>query len=399
MINSLAAFLQHRRIGVIHRLVDDRHRFVFEQDYIDQSQRPILSLSFEDQTGKVDAGVSSRRLHPFFSNLLPEGDLLLYLARQTGVEPKREYFLLAALGADLPGAVTAAPLEADDSVRDFINNLAPRFSLAGVQLKFSATLGASGALTLPEDGIGGDWIIKLPGADFPALAENEYASLELARAVGINVPLTRLIDVANIGGLPIDLAHLKKNALAIKRFDRGPGGELIHAEDFCQVFGLFPHEKYHHASYSNIASVLSAQTGEAGVYEFVRRLAFSVLIGNGDMHLKNWSLLYPDGRTPVLSPAYDLLCTTFYLPGDRLALTFGESRSLSEISPAQIRRFARKARLPVSSVSKIVIETVERTVSAWDKLEQKELLPLDLGQALEKQIYRVAANTRLGKLK
>lgn len=132
--------------------------------------------------------------------------------------------------------------------------------------------------------------------------------------------------------------------------------------------------------------------------EFVRRLAFSVLIGNGDMHLKNWSLLYPDGRAPVLSPGYDFLCTTFYLPSDRLALTFGESRSLSEISPAQIRRFARKARLPVSAVSKIVIETVERTVEAWNRLEQKELLPLDLCQAVQAQIYRVAANTRLRKV-
>jgi serine/threonine-protein kinase HipA len=56
-----------------------------------------------------------------------------------------------------------------------------------------------------------------------------------------------------------------------------------------------------------------------------------VLIGNGDMHLKNWSLLYPDGRTPVLSPACDLVATFPYIPNDSLALTFGGSRSLSEI--------------------------------------------------------------------
>lgn len=253
MINSLAVFLQHRRIGVIHRLVDDRYRFVFEQDYVDQPQRPILSLSFKDQAGKVDAGVSSRRrLPPFFSNLLPEGDLLLHLARQIGIEPSREFFLLAALGADLPGALTVTPLDADDSARDYINNLAPRFSLAGVQLKFSA-LDTSGVLAIPADGIGGGWIIKLSATHFPALAENEYVSLELARAVGITVPRTRLVDVANIRGLPIDLAQMKKNALAIERFDRGPGGELIHAEDFCQVFGLFPHDKYHYKSYANIA--------------------------------------------------------------------------------------------------------------------------------------------------
>jgi len=92
-----------------------------------------------------------------------------------------------------------------------------------------------------------------------------------------------------------------------------------------------PQDKYHHRSYANIASVLWAENCEAGAYEFFRRLVFSVLIGNGDMHLKNWSLLYPDGRTPVLSPACDLVATFPYIPNDSLALTFGGSRSLSEI--------------------------------------------------------------------
>jgi serine/threonine-protein kinase HipA len=92
--------------------------------------------------------------------------------------------------------------------------------------------------------------------------------------------------------------------------------------------------------------VLWAETGEAGTYEFFRRLVFSVLIGNGDMHLKNWSLLYPDRRTPVLSPAYDFVATFPYIPNDSLALSFGGSRSLSEIGTDQVRRFADTARLP-----------------------------------------------------
>jgi serine/threonine-protein kinase HipA len=139
-------------------------------------------------------------------------------------------------------------------------------------------------------------------------------------------------------------------------------------EDFAQVFGLYPRDKYHHRSYANIASVLWAETGEAGTFEFFRRLVFSVLIGNGDMHLKNWSLLYPDGRTPVLSPAYDLVATFPYIPNDNLALTFGGSRSLSAISRDQVRRFADTARLPVNPLWTIVRETVERTVVAWGNL-------------------------------
>ena len=56
--------------------------------------------------------------------------------------------------------------------------------------------------------------------------------------------------------------------------------------------------------------------------EFLRRFVFNALIGNADMHLKNWSLIYPDRRAAMLAPAYDFVSTIAYLPDDRLALTF-----------------------------------------------------------------------------
>ena len=266
-----------------------------------------------------------------------------------------------------------------------------RFSLAGVQLKFSAVMDASGGLTIPVHGIGGSWIGKLPSAQFRALPENEYVVLELARAIGIAVPKIRLVPVGDIRGLPKAAAGMEGKALVVERFDRAAAARSIHMEDFAQVFGLFPDDKYGRRSYANIASVLWAEAGEAGVYEFVRRLVFSVLIGNGDMHLKNWSLLYPDGRTPVLSPAYDFVATFPYIPGDKLALNFGGSRSLSEITVDQVRRFTSKARLPTTPVWGIVREVVERTPDAWKTLVQKDLLPSDLRKAIEKQIHAVIA--------
>jgi len=96
-------------------------------------------------------------------------------------------------------------------------------------------------------------------------------------------------------------------------------------EDFAQVFGIFPEGKYKSVSCANIARILWAETGEHGTPEFVKRLTFSVLIGNARMHLKNWLLLYPDAGTPALSPAYDFVATLPYLPEDQLALTFGGS--------------------------------------------------------------------------
>jgi serine/threonine-protein kinase HipA len=183
-------------------------------------------------------------------------------------------------------------------------------------------------------------------------------------------------------------------ALAVQRFDRVQGGEPVHMEDFAQVFGLFPDDKYGHRSYANIASVLWAETAEEATWEFVRRLVFSVLIGNADMHLKNWSLLYPDKRTPVLSPAYDFVATLPYIPDDTLALNFGDSRSLAEITTDQMRRFADTARIPASPLWQIAVETAERTVAAWKKLEQADLLPKDMRASIGKQILGVAATVK-----
>src|SRR5437879_13082795 len=92
------------------------------------------------------------------------------------------------------------------------------------------------------------------------------------------------------------------------------------------------------------------------------------------MHLKNWSLLYPDRRTPVLSPAYDFVATLPYLPGDTLALTFGGGRSLAGITTDQMRHFADAARIRPSPRWQIAGETAERTVRAWRTLDERERL-------------------------
>jgi|HubBroStandDraft_6_1064221.scaffolds.fasta_scaffold283189_3 HipA-like protein len=114
-----------------------------------------------------------------------------------------------------------------------------------------------------------------------------------------------------------------------------------------------------------------------------------VVMGNADMHLKNWSLLYPDQRTPVLSPAYDLVSTVPYLPNDTLGLNFGDSRDLHQITKDQVRRFAEAARIPVSPLWKIVTETVERTSESWKTLEHRDALPKGIRSAIEKQILGV----------
>jgi len=399
--SNLIVSLSGRQIGVITRLAGDRHVFAFDEAYIDDPNRPTLSLSFKSQTGGVVTAIRphSVRVPPFFSNLLPEGHLRDYLAARAGVKPGREFFLLAALGDDLPGAVTVNVdgtgghgHAADDDHRGDDRANALRFSLAGVQFKFSAIMEATGGLTIPASGVGGDWIVKLPSARFPAVPENEFAMMELARRIGIEVPKLDLVPVDAIAGLPDEARAVAGKALVVERFDRTAGGGRVHMEDFAQVFGIFPDDKYDKRSYANIAAVLAAEIGEAAVTDFMRRLAFSILIGNADMHLKNWSLLYPDGRQPVLAPAYDYVSTVPYLPNQQLALGFGRSKVMDDITPDQVRRFADTAQLSLPSLWEAILSTVEETRAAWHDHAARDLLPANLRKTLATHMETVATN-------
>src|SRR5262245_26551576 len=118
-VNALGVYLQGRRIGIINRLVGDRHIFAFEQDYVADPNRPALSLSYKGRNGLVTTvRPVGPRLPPFFSNLLPEGHLRDYLAEKAGVKREREFYLMAVLGADLPGAAVVKPMDGPDQDGD-----------------------------------------------------------------------------------------------------------------------------------------------------------------------------------------------------------------------------------------------------------------------------------------
>jgi len=241
--------------------------------YIADENRPVLGLWFKDKFGELltEFRPYQTRVMPFFSNLLPEERLRKYLAERAGVNPDREFFLLWVLGDDLPGAVTLRPADGEDwppeagapldehAARER-EEKALRFSLAGVQLKFSAVTSASGGLTIPARGIGGSWIVKLPSETYDGVPENEFSMMTLARKVGMNVPALELIDISAMGNLPRDVAAMNGQALAIERFDRLSDGSSVHSEDFAQVFGVYPGDKYKKASMFNIASVIAAVT-------------------------------------------------------------------------------------------------------------------------------------------
>lgn len=123
----------------------------------------------------------------------------------------------------------------------------------------------SKGLTLPVDGVGGDWIVKLPSPRFEAVPENEYAMMTLARAVGIDVPDVRLVATNDIERLPQHLPEAFGQSLAVRRFDAAQrAGERVHIEDFAQVFGVYPENKYRKASYGQGTRPMAHPRAPAG---------------------------------------------------------------------------------------------------------------------------------------
>jgi serine/threonine-protein kinase HipA len=397
MTSILQVHLHGTAIGSLTMLPSRKVFFSFYENYANNSDRCILSQSFFRPSGELipESSSSSGKLPAFFSNLLPEGHMRDYLAQLGNIKPTAEFSLIELLGEDLPGAVQVAPLEAGhgpflaETEEEGDHGSRPyHFSLAGVQLKFSAIAERHGGLTIPARGVGGDWIIKLPAQNYMHVPENEFAMMRLASIIGIPIPEIRLIPLEEIDGLPEIGMMAGRFALAVKRFDRAPGGRRIHMEDFAQVYNVYPENKYSDVSYGNIANMVWILTGEHGLKDFIRRLVFSILIGNGDMHLKNWSFIYLDGKTATLAPAYDLVATVPYLPNDNLALKLYKTKVMKDISLELFRKMAGKSKLPEHMVVQTAQDAVNATVTAWKDNYTTFGLPTQLIESIDRHITK-----------
>ncbi|AFV84671.1 type II toxin-antitoxin system HipA family toxin [Alteromonas sp. McT4-15] len=391
-VSTLNVLLYGEPIATITNVGNDRTLFAFMDSYINDESRPVLGLGFKDSLGGLLTSFkpTQNKLTPFFSNLLPEETMRNYLAERAGVNPAREFFLLWVLGQDLAGAITVEPADGEalppnvhQGIEDKTKIDAPmRFSLAGVQLKFSAVQQANGGLTIPATGKGGSWIVKLPSSRFDAVPENEYSMMELARLLGMDVPETQLLSINQIANIPDGIgkfgdAFKNAQAFVIKRFDRA-GDQAVHIEDFAQVFGVYPQDKYKKASMRNIAQVIGIEGQDEDIAEFTRRLVFNTLIGNADMHLKNWSVIYKDKRTASIAPAYDFVSTIPYIPDDSASLKVSRSKKFSDFTLDELSHLAAKAMLP----EKLVLDTAKQTVACFHEVWAKEKAHLPLTKSV-----------------
>ena len=180
-----------------------------------------------------------------------------------------------------------------------------RSAISGAQPKVLGSLRDKTALTLD------DYIIKTYGQEYPNLTENEYFCLSAARAADIEVPDYWLSD--------------NKRLLIIKRFDTDyANGTAMGFEEVCGLMGKSSQRKYE-GSYEQIARCLtrfvSSERRTAALEQLYKTLVLSVVVRNGDAHLKIFGVLYNQGAIDAkLAPAYDLVTTGCYIRNDVPAL-------------------------------------------------------------------------------
>jgi serine/threonine-protein kinase HipA len=195
-----------------------------------------------------------------------------------------------------------------------------KMSIQGVQKKLSAVLKIKQSHFEIVDK-GGQYILKPPSNDYPELPQNEAITMTLAAQIGLDVPVHGLV-------------YAKDNSMTyfIKRFDRAGHSNKIALEDFAQLSGERRDTKYKSSMENVVAVIREFCTFPKIEYAKLFKLTlFNFLIGNEDMHLKNFSLITKDGKT-TLSPAYDLLNTSIAIgnPDEEMALPLnGKKRNLT----------------------------------------------------------------------
>lgn len=360
----------------VGRLVEDEEGWVefrIDPAYRARRPRPVLGQWFEDERKDVQRGDRPAMVPPFFANLIPEGDLRARVAERLGVAPWDDLGFLCAVGQDLPGALIIEAeggepvLRAEPAVESAPAVAGLRFSLAGVQLKFSLVRGA-GRFHLPGAGERGAWIAKISYTQYPELAANEWVTMEWARRLGFDVPATELRVLGDLVDVPHD-GEPDSQVFLVARYDRTPDGRRIHQEDFQQIVGRRPDKKYDDLTYDKLTRLALAIVGPEVYDEMIRRLAFLALSGNDDAHAKNWSVLYPDGIRAQLTPLYDQVFTAQWPQFSRtLALKLDGTKQFAELDAGHFRELARRVGMDPSRTAELATSTVAAAAEAWAML-------------------------------
>lgn len=290
-------------------------KFQYNDAYLASAGRPVATtLPLTAEPIILNGGAAPA----FFAGLLPEGRRLFAISSRIKTSVDDDLGLLIELGADLIGDVQVLATKSTQNV-DRESLWLPRdtTTLNFSQIREKYFGGKASGVPGVQDKVSSkmmnararwanvDYILKLNPAEVPFAVENESFFLALAKRCGIKTAPNKTLADAN-----------GEHALLLERFDRvatETGKTRLAAEDGCQVANLYPAAKYN-IDFIDVAQNLVALCSARSIagLSLFNQLVFNWLIGNGDAHAKNFSILESPTGEWKISPAYDLICTRFY---------------------------------------------------------------------------------------
>lgn len=324
----LNVFYNQKKVGKIIQDSEERLSFFYAKEWLEDKNSFSLSVALKLSNETFGHMITKS----FFENLLPEGDVKTILENTNKKNISDEFSFLREYGIDCSGAFVVSEFDklsndekfrikeiSLESIYDYlenkqsltavmINEHGGKFSLAGAQDKFPIIY-QKNKLFLPQNGGPTTHIIKpcvRYHRDTMDTPYNEYFCMQLANAVGLNVPKVILLE----GKFPLYL---------IERFDRKVDGNKIiriHQQDFCQAHGITSKKKYEEDGGPGIVQNYQLIKNNSSLpikdlAQFIKWLWFNIFIGNNDCHSKNLSLVCTDEGLR-LAPFYDLLSTVIY---------------------------------------------------------------------------------------
>lgn len=351
MKKTLDVYLRDRLVG---KLFSEQGTlsYVYDAAYLQSSDAVKISASLPLGTEEF----SHSPVAAFFSGLLPDDAVRVRLAKYLGLSDKNIFGLLEAIGGDCAGAISVYPegmeiassvsptykVLNDDEADEILSSLDKRpllvgeddvrISGAGAQDKLMIAF-VDGKIAIPTGQTPSTHIIKPPIKGHPDSVHNEFFCMRLAAAVGLPVPKA-------------DIYWLKdKPYYLVERYDRRKNADgvftRLHQEDFCQALHVPPELKYENEGGPSLEQcfglldtrIKSGAMAGKNKITLLQGVIFNTLIGNGDAHGKNFSLLY-DGEAESLAPFYDLLSTVIYsdLHKVKMAMKIGGKYKFTDVT-------------------------------------------------------------------
>lgn len=350
---SLEVFLHGQHIGVLSGS-SLRLEFQYNAEAVAEygASSILLSLSLPVSRKKI----TGTAVFNYFDGLLPEGQVRSHLASQNGLATPDALGLLKVLGADCAGAVQVLPEGlspaghpgavpmTDEEVTtvveslptwDLPENFAITASLGGVQSKVLLSRAGENWMW-PGRGVVSTHIIKPEPLDspIPHLLTAEDWALKVAAAAALPAAESRLETFGT------------RQGIIVTRYDRATDGVRLHQEDFTQALALASTAKYEGTTappsrLTTLVATAAPHTRDEDEFrrDLLRAVTFNLLIGNGDAHSKNYSLLIGDGGQVRLAPLYDVAPThLLYAPSANAGHALGGQARLNHLTMDHVVR-------------------------------------------------------------